>query len=492
LRLKRSLAWVVTAQASSFVLQFGASVVLARLLTPYEMGIFAVAVAIAGALALLQSFGLQNLIVRAEELTEDMATTAFSLNAILALILSVAIAGVSVLGGRFLNDDGVRNVLLVIAATPAIALFEFRPAANLERRGRFKAISIINTLRACVMAGTTVYFAVLGHKYMSLAYGQVAAAVAGALMMNWAGREFVSFRLGFRDFRRTALFGSQMLAIQGVTHIAGRASDIAMAKLLGLAPLGLYGRASGLNSLIWDKIHLALGRVMFVDFASHVRQGISLRPRYLRTVEMMTALLWPAFAGLAVLAEPFIVAVYGERWAPAAAPLVFLAMASVIQVSITMTWEVFVACGEIRTQTRIEFIRAASGLVLFIGGCLIGLTAAAAARTLDAVVAVLIYRKHLMRMTETRISDYAGIYARSALLTVLAIAPSAVLMLAHVGPVRPPVGLAGAAVAAGMLLWVAGLVVLRHPLLAEVRASFRRGGPTTPALAADDPIERGE
>jgi O-antigen/teichoic acid export membrane protein len=137
LRLKRSLAWVVTAQASSFVLQFGASVVLARLLTPYEMGIFAVAVAIAGALALLQSFGLQNLIVRAEELTEDMATTAFSLNAILALILSVAIAGVSVLGGRFLNDDGVRNVLLVIAATPAIALFEFRPAANLERRGRF-------------------------------------------------------------------------------------------------------------------------------------------------------------------------------------------------------------------------------------------------------------------------------------------------------------------------------------------------------------------
>jgi O-antigen/teichoic acid export membrane protein len=45
---------MATAQGSSFVLQFASSVVLARLLAPREMGVFAVAIAIVGALSIVQ------------------------------------------------------------------------------------------------------------------------------------------------------------------------------------------------------------------------------------------------------------------------------------------------------------------------------------------------------------------------------------------------------------------------------------------------------
>jgi O-antigen/teichoic acid export membrane protein len=47
---------MATAQASSFVLQFASSVVLVRLLTPREMDVFAVALAIVGALSIVQAF----------------------------------------------------------------------------------------------------------------------------------------------------------------------------------------------------------------------------------------------------------------------------------------------------------------------------------------------------------------------------------------------------------------------------------------------------
>ena len=57
------------AQGSALVLQFAASVVLARYLTPYETGIYAVALAIVGVLSLMQALGLQSLIVRKEILT---------------------------------------------------------------------------------------------------------------------------------------------------------------------------------------------------------------------------------------------------------------------------------------------------------------------------------------------------------------------------------------------------------------------------------------
>ena len=41
--VRQSLAWMMLSQGGLFLLQFGGSVAMARLLTPYEMGIYAVA-----------------------------------------------------------------------------------------------------------------------------------------------------------------------------------------------------------------------------------------------------------------------------------------------------------------------------------------------------------------------------------------------------------------------------------------------------------------
>jgi O-antigen/teichoic acid export membrane protein len=45
---------------------------------------------------------------------------------------------------------------------------------------------------------------------------------------------------------------------------------------------------------------------------------------------MATALLWPAFGGMAVVAGPLIRTVYGPAGLPAAAPLALLALASTV------------------------------------------------------------------------------------------------------------------------------------------------------------------
>ncbi|CAA9531491.1 MAG: hypothetical protein AVDCRST_MAG91-2995 [uncultured Sphingomonadaceae bacterium] len=468
--IKKSLAWLGLAQAISVVLQFASSVVLARYLTPYEMGIFAVAVATVGMLSLFQQLGLSALIVREEVLTNEVSSTAFTINALITTALSLVIVGASYAGAAFLGDDGVRQVLLVLAVTPLFGVLSFLPGANLERHGRFRDIAVISTMSGVIGAVTTIVLAVLGFKYMSIAYAQVAGSAALALMLIIAGRQHFSCKVGFMAWRRVADFGLQMLAVSGIASASHRLSEIMLGRLLGLASLGLYNRASGLNGLIWNNIHMVVGRVVLVDFAGLHRQGISLRERYKRTVAIVTAVLWPAFAGLAIVAEPFIVIVYGERWVPAVVPFVYLAIASMILVAITMTWELFTATGRLRTQTRIEFIRALVSFALFVGGCLISLEAAAAARVLDAIFSVLLYRPHLNRMTNTTAADFWPIYARSAVLTALAVAPAAVLMTWGEANGSPTL-LAGV-IGLGIVLWSAGLFALKHPLADELKATI--------------------
>lgn len=472
--VRRSLAWMAVSQGGLFIIQFGTSLVIARLLTPYEMGVFAIAVAIVGLLATIRGLGLSGYIVRATELDASLIATVFTVNAALALLVSAVIALLSMLGGALLGEPGVRRLLLVMAVLPLISIFEFLPAAGVERLGEFRAVAVVNLIRTFVGNAVMLGFALNGFSYMSLAYGQLAGAGAGVVGINLVGWRHASLRLGIAGWRDIMRYGMHMLAISGINVLAYRMAELLLGRLLGLSALGLYSRASGLNSLLWDNFYFIIVRVVFVDFSEQRRRGGSLRYSYLRILQMMTGLLWPAFAGLAVIAGPLVVTLYGERWTEAALPFTLLCLTSIIAVSIAMTWEVFVVCEETARQARFEFMRALVGLVLVAAGCLISLAAAAAARIGDTLFAVALYRPHIERMTDTRTRDCVPIYLHGAILTVVAVLPAAVVMTVYDWSPHAPVPAILAGVALGVLAWVAGLRALRHPLFDEGRIVVSR------------------
>ncbi|WP_336966225.1 oligosaccharide flippase family protein [Sphingobium aquiterrae] len=466
--IKKSLAWMGLAQLLSFALQFASTIVVARYLSAHESGIYAAALALVGILALIQTMGLPALIVREETLTDEVKASAFTVNALVSMLLSVAIVALSFGGEAMLGDVGVRYALLGLAPTPLFAIFSFLPAAMLERDGDFKGIALVGT--AGSIAGTSVVIAsaVAGMSYMSIVFGQWANVATVTIGMNIAGRHHVALQPSLRAWRRVADFALQMLAVTGVNNLSTRLSDVLLGYFTGLSALGLFNRASAINGLLWNNIHLFIGRVMLVDYAALVRDGQSLRDRYIRTVEMITALLWPLFMGLTILAGPIVVTLLGERWLLAATPLALLSFSSVILASITMTWELFAATDRMRAQTRIEIVRSIVALAAFTAGCLISLNAAAAARILDAVFAVILYRKHINDMTDTRTRDFAGAYLRALGVTALACGPAAAVMLAYGWAARTPVAALAPAVLLGIILWAAGLYALRHPLWQEV------------------------
>ena len=470
--VKKSLAWMGTAQAASFLVQFAASLILARYLSPHEMGVFAVGLATMGMLALVQNFSLQSLIVREPVLTPSVETTAFTVNAALSAVLSLATIACAYLGSSFLGDDGVRRVLLVLSTGPLIGILSFLPGAQLERNARFKEIALISAASSVAGALATVMLAVLGFGYMSLAYASVVSNVVLASTFIVVGRHHFSCRLGITEWRRVSEFGAQMFAYAGIGAFSQRICDILMGRILGLAGLGLYNRAGGLNGMIWGNIHSLLSRVALVDFSQTQRDGRSIRDRYLQAVGIVTAVLWPAFAGLALLARPIILVLYGERWEAAAMPLTYLALSSMILVALTMTAEMFAVTGTLRTQTRIEAIRAPFSIALFVGGCLVSLNAVAFSRVLEAILAVVLYRSQLDRITCTNLRDFKGIYGKCALLTLAAITPALLVMALVPDELTKLLSLA-AIIILGVVCWFSMLFTLHHPLATEISATVR-------------------
>ena len=94
--VRRAVIWTFAGQGASFALSFFGSVAVARLLSPYELGVFAVALAVIGVLQVIAAFGVGLYVVREAELTPAALDTAYTVNALLSLGLAASIAAASV------------------------------------------------------------------------------------------------------------------------------------------------------------------------------------------------------------------------------------------------------------------------------------------------------------------------------------------------------------------------------------------------------------
>jgi O-antigen/teichoic acid export membrane protein len=464
---------MMLSQGGLAVIQFGGSIVMARLLTPYEMGIYAVAAAMIGVLSTIRAFSLGGFLIREPELDPKAVTTTFTINALLACTTSVMIMALAGAGGALLGEPGVRRAMVVLAFSPLINIFEFLPTTCLERSGAFRLVALAALIRTGLSTALTIALAWNGYSYMSIAWGNLFGAVVGVVCTNTIGWRFVSLRVGLQDWRRVTAFGLQMLAANASGTITARLSELLLGRLIGISALGLYSRATGLNSMLWDNVHMIIVRVSFADFSEQRRRSMSFRDSYLRIVAIMTAVLWPAFGGMALLAGPLVATVYGSQWIGAAFPLSMLSLAGMVLTATTMAGEIFVISGETRLQLRFEIRRQCAGLVLFTLGCLSGLGWAAASRIGDASAAMMFCRRDLKRLTQTHASDYTPIYLQGGLLTVAACGPAALLMEMHNWSPNTPLVQIFAAVGLGIAVWMLGLWLLRHPLFREVETVSR-------------------
>jgi O-antigen/teichoic acid export membrane protein len=475
--VRRSLAWSYSAQLLNFVVAFGSSVIIARLVSPREFGIFAMAASITSLLAIVFGFGLSNLIVREAEMPKERLRSMLGVSSTYTASLCGLILLSGVLAHSAFNSPDVGDFLLVYAIIPAIQMFEFIPEALCRRHMQFKIISAISVMKTIVTAACTILLAWLGFKHMSFAYAGLLSVICSVTVYNVLQWRETVYWPSRRDFRQIFTFGLQMVSINGFGQLNNRLSEMTLGSWLGLTALGLYSRASNLANQLQQNVYGVATSVIFVRMSMDYRETGKFDQTYIRALRILLAVVWPMMLGLSVLSFPFINLLYGEKWLGAALPLSWLTLAYFTVLGIGMQWHVFVLRKETGLQTKIEGIRAACGLSLFCLGCLISLPWAAAARVGEGIVAYFLYRPQMDRLIGISRGRLDRIYVECLSLALVAVLPSLLLMLWAGWDPQTPLPLVLGAIGLGILLWMVLLIRLKHPVIEEVRTFWRRVRP---------------
>jgi O-antigen/teichoic acid export membrane protein len=472
--IRRSLAWSYSSQAVTFLIMFGSSVIVARLLSPHEVGVFAIAMATAAVLAVFTSFNIQTYIVREGELSKSLLRSVYSVNAFMSLLLSLITFGVGCLEMFAMDERDVGAVLMLAALTPLLVIFEFVPSALYQREMNYGVLSRVGLIKAVINSVIVVSCAYSGFGSLSLAIGPLVAGFCTVIYYNIRRRHDIVLMPTRRGLRPIVLFGFQMMSISGVAQIAQRLSEIILARMLGLTALGIYSRASNLSGMIFSNVYGLATGVIFVKLSKDLRDKGTVRETFVNSIRLITSVIWPLLIGIAILSRPIIHILYGEKWMGAALPLSFLMIAQFVVLGFGMNWELFVLRRETARQTRYELLRAVTTLVAVTIGCFFSIAAAAVGRIAEALVGYFLYRPHIDRLAGTNPGELERVFGESLMLTVIAVVPSLALMISYNWAADTSPALIAGSVAMGIGTWLVALHVRRHPIVAELRFMFSR------------------
>ena len=433
MNLRRSIILSALGQYGRQVILFGASVVVARLLTPAEMGVFAVSMGVIGLLEALRTMGIPSYFVALRTVsTEDLRLYA-GLSWLLGLGFAGLLVALSWWASAFYANPQVGTSLRILAVAHGLSPIGAVPGLLLLREMRFGAMLWIGLAAGAVQAVTVISLAASGAGPLSLAWAQVASNLASSAGSVLCVPAMFGLRPSLRDWRRPLGFGGWLTATSISGSIGMQAAELIIGRVLGLASTALYSRALGLAGLVRTLFYATTVQPALPAFVHAEREEAGGMGRvYLRFVAVITGLSWPAFAALAIWAEPITVLLYGEQWRPSAALLPMICLASIFAFAALPYHQVLVARQRVRLFFLCETGLLLNWLVLLLVATRLSLHAVAWAYVAGSLIGVVVYVIVLHHTIGLRLRDLAAVWWRSG---VPALAVAAMAALVRISPI---------------------------------------------------------
>lgn len=468
--LLNGIAWSGGIKYLSQFLSWCSAVVVTRLLTPADYGLVAMATVYLGFITLVSEFGVGAAVVTLRDLKREQIQQLNTFSVLLGLLGFVISFFVAFPLSWFFHAPKLPQVVIIMSLAFVINSFKCVPAALLERDMRFKSLSVVDGMRALILAIGSMTFAFLGFRYWTLVMGAVLGAAVSTLMMLRISRE--GFRFPRLNSLREALTFSWHILGGRVSWYIYSNSDFAVAgRVLGQAPLGNYTVAWTLANIPLQSVSNLVSSVTPSLFSAVQKDKAEIRRYLLNLTEGLALITFPLTTGLALVAHPFVLVFLGAKWLPVVVPLQFLALyASVRGVSPVLA-PILNVTGDARYGMRVGFLTVVLFPVAFLIGSHWGTVGIAASWMVVHPICISFIFRRVFKRVDLSGWEYLKTI-RPALEAMLVMTVSVVFVKIILRPyqLKPILGLA-MQVSAGAVAYI-GTILLFHR--GRIDAMWRR------------------
>jgi O-antigen/teichoic acid export membrane protein len=466
--VRKSLLLSLADSYLGVVLQLASTVIVSRLLTAPEVGIFAIAAVFAALASTFRDFGVAEYLIQEKELDDDAIRAALTVNIAVSWLMAVLLFVASPFASDFYRTEGVGQVMRLQAVSFLLIPFGAVTMAWFRREMNFKPMMIAGIAANLTSFAVVVLLAYRGFSYMSMAWSSLAGVVVTVLVSLWMRPAHFPRWPGKRGIAKVLHFGKFASGIYILGSLGKGAPEMIIGRAMDAAAVGVFSRANGLVEIFNRLVLRAVMPVYLPFFAKAVREDGSPGPGLLRAMSYLTAVGWPflAFMGLASFAVVRLM--YGAQWLDAVGLAKIVCLAAAIEIVYVAAKEALLSKGLVRQSNNLQM--GIQGLRVFglLAVVFWGLEGACWGLLAAAVAGALLSHYHLARHINLTLAQVLRAVLPSAGVTALCMGP--LLLWVLLSPPHEGNYLGSACVGGGLAiaLWFVGLRITNHSLWPEV------------------------
>lgn len=310
----RGVLWNAVQKYSSMLVTLVVTMVMARILSPADFGVVAIAMVVIAFLNIFSTMGIGPAIIQKKDLTQEDLDNIFSFSVYLGIVLSLLLLFASWPIAHYYQNDILRPICQLLCIDVFFATINMVPTALMSKYKRFKEMAIRSFVLSLISAVLSLLAVWVGCGIYSLLINPIMTAI-GLFLFNfhyYPSKFYLRFSLA--PLRRIASYSAYQFAFQFVGFFSSNLDKLIIGKYISQTSLGYYDKAhnltkypmSMLTSVVTPILHPFLSDYQ-TDF-SKIKAGHNMMTKFLSTISFpMTAILW--FCG------PELIRVfYGSQW----------------------------------------------------------------------------------------------------------------------------------------------------------------------------------
>ena len=418
LKVLTALSWTATARFISQLFSWVITIVVIRLLSPSDYGLMAMAVFSLSFLYLLNTFGLDAVLVQKRDLDAITQRQVFGILILLNMFFFLLLFLAAVPIAKFFGEPRLVAIIRVLSFQFVVLIFETLPRAQLERQIDFKNMSIVDLITMMLGSLITLILAFSGLGVWALVFGSLTTVATRTVGLNIIAPCWCWPSFSLRGMHQSISFGGFATVDRGLWFLFSEIDKFIGGKLLGKELLGFYAVANHLASLPITKVASLINAVALPAFSQAQNDLEKVGSYLLKAVRVMSIVAFPIFLGMSSVAPELVELFLGGKWRDASLPLQILSLVMPLRMVSILLPPLLWGVGQPRVSATNHLIAAVTMSVAFYVGAGWGPAGLALAWLSAYPLVFLVSVIRALRVVELSAKSFMLAMARPALASV--------------------------------------------------------------------------
>lgn len=391
-------SWKAVEKFVNEIVQFSIGVVLARLLSPSDYGTVGLLAIFFAVAATFQDSGFASALIQKKDRSQIDYSTVFLFNLVMSISIYVLFFFAAPYIAAFYRLPILKNITRISALSFIIGALTTIQSTKLAIDLRFRFLSLTSMIVLIVTGATGITLALMGWGVWALVFQNLIGGIFKCIFI-WIGSGWKpSFAFSKQSFKQMFSFGGKLLASRLINTIYHHIYTLVIGRVFTPRMVGFYNRANG-----YAQIPVNMTLSMAIDVTYPILSKVQddddrLINAYKKLLRTPLFVLYPALIGLAVVANPLIEIMIGEKWLPCVPMLQILCVGGLFIPLTHINLNLLYVKGRSDLVLRLELIKKPIAFIILFASIPFGIIWMVAGRVLYSIIGFSINCYYTKRM----------------------------------------------------------------------------------------------